>query len=90
MAEVFSFTNTERNQNLTVQVVSDSFKEFNETFSATLESVFLAHATNGQALVLSDQEAARLVLNPDSASITILDDDGTLIFIHLSMKYHEL
>ena len=78
---MFSFTNTERNRNLNVQTVSDTFTEFDETFSATLESAFLARTGNGQAIVLSDQENARLILNTNSPSVTILDDDG-IHFIH--------
>ena len=76
VAQQLSFTNIERNHDLTVQIVSDAFTEFNETFSAILSSAFLANAAGGPAITLSDQESARLVLNPDTANVTILDDDG--------------
>ena len=70
------FTNTDRMQDLTVQIVSDGFTELNETFSVELSSVFLATESGGPAIVLSDQESARLILDPDAADVTILDGDG--------------
>ena len=76
MAQQLSFTNTDRMQTLTVQITSDSFTELNETFSAELSSVFLATEAGGPAIVLSDQERDRLILDPDTANVTILDDDG--------------
>ena len=63
-------------QDLTVQILSDDFAEFNETFMAVLSSVFLAHIAGGAAIELTDQERARLILNPDTATVNILDDDG--------------
>ena len=49
---------------------------FTETFSLELLSVFLATEAEGQAIDLSDQERDRLILDPDAANVTILDDDG--------------
>ena len=72
----FSFTAANRLQDLTVQIVSDDFTELNESFSAVLTSVFLARTAGGAAIDLSDQERARLILNPDTATVTIRDDDG--------------
>ena len=63
-------------QDLTIQITSDGFTELNETFSVELSSVFLATEAGGPAIVLSDQESARLILDPDTADVTILDDDG--------------
>ena len=63
-------------QDLTIEIVSDSFTELNETFSAELLSVFLATEAGGSAIDLSDQERARLILDPDTADVIILDDDG--------------
>ena len=76
VAQAFSFTNSDRNQDLSINIVSDGFTEYNETFSATLDSVFLATQASGQPLLLSDQERDRLIRDPDTASVTILDDDG--------------
>ena len=76
VAQAFSFTNSDRNRDLSIDIVSDTFTEYNETFSAMLDSVFLATQANGPQLVLSIQESARLILDPDTASVTILDDDG--------------
>ena len=71
-----SFTSTNRNQDLTVGIVNDSFTELNETFSAVLTSVFLARVAGGAAIDLSDQERARLIRDPDTANVNILDDDS--------------
>ena len=76
VAQQLSFTNIERNRDLTVQIASDVFTEFSESFSALLSSAFLANTAGGPAIDLSDQENARLVLHPDSAVVTILDDDS--------------
>ena len=50
-------------QTVNVNIINDDFLEINEVFSASL------------ALVNAD-DAARVDLQPDSANITILDDDG--------------
>ena len=71
-----SFTSANRIQDLMVQIVPDNFTEFNETFRAVLTSVFLARTAGGVALELTDQESAHLILNPDTATVNILDDDG--------------
>ena len=63
-------------QDLTIPITSDDFTELNETFFAELLSVFLATEAGGQAIDLSPQESARLILDPDAANVTILDDDG--------------
>ena len=80
MAQQLPFTNADRMQDLTIGIVSDSFTELNETFSVELSSVFLATEAGGPAIVLSNQESARLVLDPDTADVTILDDDGMQIY----------
>ena len=71
-----SFTTANAMQNLPVQIVPDDFTELNESFSAVLTSVFLARTAGGAAIDLSDQERARLIRSPDTANVTILDDDG--------------
>ena len=65
-----------RIQNIPIQIVSDDITELNESFSAVLASVFLARTAGGVAIDLSNQETARLIRNPDTASVNILDDDG--------------
>ena len=76
MDQTISFTSANRLQDLTIQILSDDFTEFNETFIAILSSVFLADTAGGAAIELTDQERARLIVNPDLATVDILDDDG--------------
>ena len=76
MDQTISFTSANRMQDLTFQILSDDFTEFNETFIAVLSSVFLADTAGGAAIELTDQERARLIVNPDTATVDILDDDG--------------
>ena len=64
-----------------VQILPDNFTEFNETFTAVLSSVFLARTVGGVAIELTDQESARLVRDPDTATVNILDDDGISLCI---------
>ena len=71
-----TFTTSDRYWNLTVEIIPDIFTELNETFTAVLMSVFLSRTTGGVVLKLTDQERARLVTNPDTATVNILDDDG--------------
>ena len=76
MAQQLPFTDTDRLQVLTVQIISDAFIELFETFSVELSSVLLATEAGGRAIVLSDQESARLIQDPATTSVTILDDDS--------------
>ena len=76
MEQSISFTSANTIQDITVGIVNDPFTELNETFSAVLTSVFLARAAGGAAIDLSDQESARLIRDPDTADVNILDDDG--------------
>ena len=76
MDQTISFTSSNRMQDLTVQILSDDFTELNETFTAVLSSVFLAETAGGAAIELTDQERARLIVNPDNATVIIRDDDG--------------
>ena len=71
-----SFASANNLQGLATQIVNDPFTELNEAFSAVLTSVFFARAAGGAAIDLSDQEKARLIRAPDTANVTILDDDG--------------
>ena len=73
------FSSTNRNHDLTVQILSDNFTEMYETFTAVLSSVFLADTADGAAIELTGQERARLIVNPDTATVIILDDDGMMV-----------
>ena len=59
-----------------IEISRDNFTELREFFRALLRSVFLSHTAGGAAIELTDQESARLILNPDTATVNILDDDG--------------
>ena len=76
MDQTISFSSANRVQDFTVQILSDDFTECNETFIALLSSVFLADTAGGAAIELTDQESARLIVNPGLATVDILDDDG--------------
>ena len=76
MEQSITFTTSDRYWNLTVQITPDIFTELNETFTTVLSSVLLTHIAGGVAIELTDQERARLILNPDAATVNILDDDG--------------
>ena len=71
-----SFTSANKNRDLTVQITPDNFTELNEIFTAVLTSVFLSRTAGGTVIELTDQEKARLVRDPDTATVNILDDDG--------------
>ena len=71
-----SFTSSNRDRDLTVQITPDNFTELSENFTAVLTSVFLSRTAGGVAIELTDQERVRLILNPDTATVNILDDDG--------------
>lgn len=75
VAQSVSFSNVNK-RDVLVTITSDSIIEFDETFSAILSSAFLATVDGGQAIPLSNQELSRLILSPDVANITILDDDS--------------
>ncbi len=77
------FTNANKIQNVTVRTLSDSLTEIYETFTAVLSSVFLAVTTGGATIGLTDQERARLIIDPDIATINILDDDCISLIILL-------
>ena len=46
-----------------------------------LSLVFLSRTAGGVAIELTDQERARLVRDPDTATVNILDDDGISLCI---------
>ena len=71
-----TFSSANRLHDLTIQILSDNFTEIYESFTAVLSSVFLAETAGGAAIELTDQERARLIVNPDNATVIIRDDDG--------------
>ena len=72
------FTNANRIQYLTVQILSDDLidSEIYETFTVVLSSAFLAGTAGGAAIEQTNQERDRLIINPNIATIKILDVDG--------------
>ena len=60
-----------------VPIISRNTTEFPEYFTVSLDEVALLTSNNYSSLHLSDQERARLVLNPSVANITIVDINGT-------------
>ena len=81
-----AFLSAIRFQSLTVQIHSDSFTEFGENFTAVLTSVFLARTAGGVAIELTDQESARLIRDPDTATVNILDSYGKCM---VSIRSHD-
>lgn len=63
-------------QIVSVTIFDDSNTEYNETFSASLFNATVV--TGGVERVLLPSEAARIVVQPDMASVEILDDDGNV------------
>ena len=74
-----TFSSANRLQDLTIQILSDNFTEIYESFTVVLSSVFLAETAGGAAIELSDQERARLIVNPATATVIILDNDGMMV-----------
>ena len=74
------FTAGIRVNSLAIPIISSNSTESSEEFFVTLDEVVLIHTNNGSRVDLSDQERARLILNPRRASITILDDNSELSY----------
>ena len=74
-----TFTSGSRVNRQIISIISSSSTEAKEYFGVSLDIVLLLNSTNGSSLFLSEQEKARLVLNPRVANITIEDSNGTCI-----------
>lgn len=77
-----TFTNCDQTKNLTIDIVDDTKLENNETIAITLTNVILTQMENrSNRIDLSKEEGRRLILNMPEITVTILDDDGTLLLI---------
>ena len=65
-----------RIRDVLIGILQDIFKELKEFFRVWLRSLFISRTAGGAPIELTDQESARLILNPDTATVDILDDDG--------------
>ena len=70
------FTVSNQSNSLAIPIVFSNSTESSEEFYVTLDEVILIHTNNGTRVNLSDQERARLILNPMRANVTILDDSS--------------
>ena len=73
-----TFSAVNRVQRLAIPIIYTNSTEISEEFTVTLDEVILINTINRTTVNLSEEESARLILNPRIASITILDDNGTL------------
>lgn len=60
-----------------IDIVVDNATETMEWFTVVLDGVLLVNGSSKEVVELQEQEYTRIVLNPDTASITILEDDVT-------------
>ena len=68
------FTQSARDQQVPVAIVNDDLPEENETFSASLSNPVVL--VNGVVQTLAASEASRIMVQPDTASVEITDNDG--------------
>ena len=71
-----TFTTGNRIKSLATPVISTNSTESSEEFTVTLDEVILIHTNSRTTQNLSEEESARLILNPRVADIIILDDNG--------------
>ena len=69
-----TFTAGNRINSVTITIIPNNSTESSEEFTITLDKIILLH--RGIMLNLSEEERARLVLNPGIAAVKIIDDDG--------------
>ena len=70
------FTAVNRVQRLAIPIISTNSTEGSEEFTVNLDEVILIHTNNRTTVNLSEEEGARLILNPRVTDIIILDDNG--------------
>lgn len=68
------FTQSTRDQLIPVTIFNDDLTEDNETFVASLSNPVVL--VNGVVQTLAASEASRIVVQPDTASVEITDNDG--------------
>ena len=69
-----TFTEFTRLQQVVVDIIDDDFTENSEMFGATLSNVVVL--VDGVEQSLAASEASRIIVEPDTASVEILDNDG--------------
>ena len=74
-----TFTASSRVKSQVIPIIFSNSTESSEEFSITLDNVILIHTKDKSMPNLSNQERARLILNPRIADVTILDDNGELL-----------
>ena len=79
-----TFNADSRIKHLAIPIISSNSTESREWFIVTLDEVIFIHMNNKTNLNLSDQERARLILNPRIANVTILDDNSESTLISLT------
>ena len=77
MSSEITFTAVNQVKQLSIPIISTNSTESSEEFTVTLDKVMLVHSNTRITVNVSDQESARLILNPRIANVTILDDNGT-------------
>ena len=70
------FTVSNQSNSLAIPIIFSNSTESSEEFSVTLDEVILIHTNDRIRVNLSNQERARLILNPGKANVTILDDSS--------------
>ena len=58
-----------------IDIVVDNVTETMEWFTLVLGGVLLVNGSSKEVVELQEQEYTRIVLNPDTARVTILEDD---------------
>lgn len=59
---------------LVIDIVVDNVTERMESFTVVLGGVLIVNGSSKEVVELQEQEYTRIVLNPDTARVTILDD----------------
>ena len=72
--QTISFAESSRTETVPITIVNDAFPETNETFRVRLGSP--AVLIGGAEHTLTDDEAARIQIQPETATVEIQDNDG--------------
>ena len=72
-----TFTEFTRFEQVTVDIVDNDFTENSEIFGTTLSNIVVL--VDGVERTLAASEASRIIVEPDTASVEILDNDGQFI-----------
>lgn len=77
--QVGLFTQSTRDQQVLVTIIDDTLTEDSEMFGASLSNPVVL--VNGVAQTLAASEASRIIVQPETASVEITDNDGKLTAI---------